>query len=30
MLLHSALNATNTDMLNINAKTLRDADFALP
>jgi hypothetical protein len=30
MLLHSALNTTNTNMLSINAKTLKDTDTALP
>jgi hypothetical protein len=30
VLLHSALNATNTDMLGIDAETPRDADSALP
>jgi hypothetical protein len=30
VLLHSALNVTNTDMLSIDAETPRDADSALP
>jgi hypothetical protein len=30
MLLHSALNTTNIDMLSINAKTPKDTDSALP
>jgi hypothetical protein len=30
MLLHNVLNTINTNILSINAKILKDTDFALP